>query len=506
MPSAHDADARRVRGEDVVTKVCSTESSESSERVGSVGSVGGVGGAGRFRVLRLLLAEPRLERLTHERANRPRGARVARVKAARRRRRREARALREAPRGRVRLARRAQRRERLRLELRGEENRFRFLPFPTVFASGSSRPRSDASVRRSARRPAGRSAAAGAVARRYAQSTAARASATENVSVLCLRFSENAVGASAMSAAARTRVVSLGALRKKPRVPDSANPLLVSSLVGVAPPPGVHSATAASARIADAGPSPKRDACPVRSRAARLACVAATRSPFSNLSTKRSRSPSRPPPSAAAARATAPASRSHRCFRVCAAARRSAGRAEKSDARRRGTSLAGVATLGAKIASCCTYVAASWRHAPSPASVSRTSNAPSSSPFVSRNVSGAKCWSPFFSPSKKEKTSPASPASPPNAETKFPYAPAGAPPPFPPSLTASISADAKAKKEGSCALLFVVNDDAFDIGSPEFTSREIASSSGPTAAVAAFTRRPHAARNDDAARDALRDW
>ena len=502
MPSAHDADARRVRGEDVVTKVCSTESSERSEASeASVASVASdvfaffasfspshasSGSRTNARIARAARGSP---------ASRPHAAAVAARRAPSAKHRGGASGSRAA---------------------RSAESVCAWncaakrivsdsdLPFPTVFASGSSRPRSDASVRRSARRPAGRSAAAGAVARRYAQSTAARASATENVSVLCLRFSENAVGASAMSAAARTRVVSLGALRKKPRVPDSANPPLVSSLVGVAPPPGVHSATAASARIADAGPSPKRDACPTRSRAARLACVAATRSPFSNLSTKRSRSPSRPPPSAAAARATAPASRSHRCFRVCAAARRSAGRAEKSDARRRGTSLAGVATLGAKIASCCTYVAASWRHAPSPASVSRTSNAPSSSPFVSRNV----VFSSYFSPSP-EKTSPASPASPPNAETKFPYAPAGAPPPSPPSLTASISADAKAKKEGSRALLFVVTDDAFDVGRPEFTSRrskEIASISGPTAAVAAFTRRPHAARNDDAARDALRDW
>ena len=143
-----------------------------------------------------------------------------------------------------------------------------------------------------------------------------------------------------------------------------------------APPPGVQSATAASVFIADTGET-WSDAFLVRSRNARFACVAATGSPSPSpspsprWSTKRSRSPSRPPPFAAAARATAPASRSHRCFRVCAAARRSVGRPEASEARSRGTSLAGVATLGAKSASCCTYVAASWRHAASPASDSR---------------------------------------------------------------------------------------------------------------------------------------
>ena len=392
MPSAHDADARRVRGEDVVTKVCSTESSERSEA--SEASEASVASDVFTKNAFFASFSP-----SHASSGSRTNARIARAARGSPASRPHAAAVaaRRAPsakhRGGASGSRAARSAESVCAWNCAAKRIVSDLPFPTVFASGSSRPRSDVSVRRSARRPAGRSAAAGAVARRYAQSTAARASATENVSVLF--FSENAVGASAMSAAARTRVVSLGALRKKPRVPDSANPRLVSSLVGVAPPPGVHSATAASARIADAGPSPKRDACPTRSRAARLACVAATRSPFSNLSTKRSRSPSRPPPSAAAARATAPASRSHRCFRVCAAARRSAGRAEKSDARRRGTSLAGVATLGAKIASCCTYVAASWRHAPSPASVSRTSNAPSSSPSK-RNVVFSSYFSRVF--------------------------------------------------------------------------------------------------------------
>ena len=189
-----------------------------------------------------------------------------------------------------------------------------------------------------------------------------------------------------MSAAARTRVASFGA-------PEARNPFLSflsetettwfsfrvspssdwnSASSARAPPPGVQSATAASVFIADTGET-RSDAFLVRSRNARFACVAATGSPSPSprWSTKRSRSPSRPPPFAAAARATAPASRSHRCFRVCAAARRSAGRPEASEARRRGTSLAGVATLGAKSARCCTYVAASWRHAASPASDSR---------------------------------------------------------------------------------------------------------------------------------------
>ena len=343
-------------------------------------------------VLRLLLAEPRLERLTHAHespARRAAGVTVDVAVAA------STRALREAPRGASSRAPRAALESLCALELRGEENRFRPGSEDRVRVGGLRAREASASVRRSAR------------ARRPQRRRAARLVSRTRNPPTSARVGDGKRSARASKTPSAPRRERRGEDRRRVWVRDGRNRGSRSSANEPLPSSRSSERRAAARRPQRRRRPSARVATAVGRRSARVpgrsrnapAPRAATRSPFcagprsaaGHASRCRLRPPApREPPRRRRARTGAAASGAARIV-----ARRRGGRRRRRAQARHG--LAGVGHPRAKIAALH-----AWRLVAARAVARvrrRTSNEPSSSPFVSRRRA-ARRWS-RRAPSKK---------------------------------------------------------------------------------------------------------